>query len=111
MSEVKKIQQILKGLVHTFGKLVLSWRNDCDEIYLLLLAIRSLQQTVTSVRSHSCESTSVHAYSDTGPRLTAKLAFDLESIFSQLAVVEYASLFSFLVNQEIYFYYVLLEIA
>ena len=99
MSEVKKIQQILKGLVHTFGKLVLSWRNDCDEIYLLLLAIRSLLQTVTSVRSsHSCESTSVHAYSDTGPRLTAKLAFDLESIFSQLAVVEYASLFSFLVN-------------
>ena len=100
MSEVKKIQQILKGLVHTFGKLVLSWRNDCDEIYLLLLAIRSLQQTVTSVRSHtcSCESTSVHAYSDTGPRLTAKLAFDLESIFSQLAVGEYASLVSFLVN-------------
>ena len=90
-SVVKKKQSSLKSLVQSFGKLILSWKNDNHEIMKLFQCLDEIESTISSVKNTtsidelSYLSTSVEIfYPFIGPKLISKLLIDRESIFTQL---------------------------
>lgn len=94
----KKLQQSFKKAVHSFGKLLCFWQNDCNEILTLLQSLQSLGKSIISVVKtskciHPVKTLQIFKqFPSIAAKIVSKIIFDVEKVFEQILLIEYVFL-------------------
>jgi hypothetical protein len=86
-----RLQSKIKTIVISFGKLLLYWRHDCEQVALLLSALRDLIATKLSVASAADRWASdpfFRNHPNLASRIVANVLLDAEAIFFQIRMFQ-----------------------
>jgi hypothetical protein len=91
----KKFQSQTKAAVQSFGKLILSWKSDVNQILLLIAELFNICSTGESVFNELFlfNDERLNKFVELGFELVSNLTVEIESLMVQLRLFQYVAYF------------------